>query len=255
MATIDDFLNALESKKSYLHQYSSNIGGMRDAEPIKAVEYTPWLQKHQAAAAEAQRVGAPSNIAASAIYSAAYGRGSGSGNDSIGNSDSPAGIVGVDGFGGFNVGPDGVATAVSTGLTNSQAGVLGKVASAVTGIPGLSVIGQFFNASYNSLNESAAMGFNSPGPGHGYGDNGGFTGGGAMNVGGDSPTAGEAEGRANVGSVDSSESARNAEADSGRAAAAAAAEGSRSSGNGSGSGGKSQGTGEGANGNAGNGRD
>ena len=139
-------------------------------------------------------------------------------------------IVGVDGYGGFTVGEDGVATPTSTGLTNTQAGAIGTGITAITGIPGLSAIAQAINAVVNTVNKNAADGYNAPGVANGIGNNGGFTGGGAMNVGGDAPTAGEAEAAANAAATNAQAQAdaqAAAQADSARAAEAAAAEGAR----------------------------
>ena len=62
---------------------------------------------------------------------------------------------------GFSVNPDGSVTANNTGISNTTAGIIGNVASALTGIPGLALLGSYLNNSYNqSAAQAAAM--NSP---------------------------------------------------------------------------------------------
>ena len=96
---------------------------------------------------------------------------------------------------GFTIDANGMAVANDTGLSNGAAAGIGKFVSALTGIPGLSLLGSYLNNKYNNNpdNANAAGAYNA--------NNVGTVGSGAVPVSGDNPTAGEAAATANAGNV------------------------------------------------------
>ena len=95
----------------------------------------------------------------------------------------------------YSIDANGNVTPNDTGISNSTAGTIGKVASVLTGIPGLSLLGAYLNNKINSDAQAAADAAAAERATQN------LTTGGAMNVGGDQPAAGEAAAQANAGNV------------------------------------------------------
>lgn len=96
----------------------------------------------------------------------------------------------------YSIDANGNVTANDTGVSNSTAMAIGKVASVLTGIPGLNLLGAYLNNKINADNQAAADAAAADRANTALGGTGE-----AISVGGDAPGAGDSQAAANAGNV------------------------------------------------------